>query len=498
MMAAGRSMLSMGGKRFASVPVTLTRDHASLDVLFGSLMAVDDPDELLRSVGIQRYQLRRLLHDDMVFTAVESRREAVLSTPWRLEGGGARGRNHVEAELKPVIYDALRAAFDAVLFGYSVAEVNYANRASGRVGIASIAQKPMEWFVPLPDGSWRYLHPSQAAADGLPGVPFGKMAPKFLIATSGRTYANPYGEALLSRVYWPWYLRAQGWQYWMRWLDRYGTPLLIGRSHDPEQIAKSLAGAMSGAAIGINRDDEILPVQNTGGTGHFESFDATCVGRIDKLILGRNRTSEAGSSTGSRAAVDTEDDLRTARRNADIRMCSEPMQFLVDQLWILNEFGGESPRFVMADDTGLELDRAQRDSILSEKLRVEFTPAYIGQAYGLKPADFAIAEKQEPIVQGDAPTELEDAPKPATFSAGGRFSPVQQGIEDALGAVPDTQPIDPALIRAAVFAASDADDLAVRLAALVSRESPEFQGALRDAMVAGRVLGYVAADEGKA
>lgn len=508
LITAGRNALGVGGKTFASVPVALTRDHASLDVLFGSLMAVDDPDELLRSVGIQRHQLRRLLSDDAVYTAVESRREAVLSTPWRLEGGGARGRNHVEAELKPVIMDALRCAFDAVLLGYSVGEANYANRPGARVGVASVVQKPMEWFLPLPDGTWRYMHPTMPSPDHLPGVPLGgKFRAKFLLSVNGPTYTNPFGDALLSRAYWPWYLRSQGWQYWMRWLDRYGTPLLIGRSHDPQQIAQSLAGAMSGAAIGINRDDEVLPIQNTGGTGHFESFEQICTGRIDKLILGRNRTSEAGSSTGSRAAVDTEDDLRTARRNADIRLCAGSVQFLVDQLWRLNQFGGESPRFVMADDTGLEADRAGRDAVLSEKLGVEFSPAYIAEAYSLKPADFKIREKVEEVTPDDAapidPSADNDDPdaqaaKPAQFaSAMPGFSPVQQGIEDALAGLPDMQPIDPELVRSAVFAASDADDLAVRLAALVDKADPRFGGALRDAMVAGRVLGYISAQEVK-
>lgn len=75
---------------------------------------------------------------------------------------------------------------------------------------------------------------------------------------------------------------------------------------------------------------------------------------------------------------------------------------------------------------------------------------------------------------------------------------MQQGIEDALSGLPDIQPIDPELVRSAVFAASDADDLAVRLAALVDKANPRFEAALHDAMIAGRVLGYVAATENKA
>jgi hypothetical protein len=405
-----------------------------------------------------------------------------------------------------VVNDALRCAFDAVLFGYSVAEANYANRPGQRVGVESVTQKPMEWFLPLPDGSWRYFHPTTPSPDYLPGVPLdGKFRAKFLLSVNGPTYTNPFGDALLSRAYWPWYLRSQGWQYWMRWLDRYGTPLLIGRSHDPEQIAQSLAGAMSGAAIGINREDEVLPIQNTGGTGHFEAFEQVCVGRIDKLILGRSRTGE--TKTGSRAAVDTEDDLRTARRNADIRLCAGSVQFLVDQLWRLNEFSGESPKFIMADDTGLEVDRAGRDAILTEKLGVKFTAGYIAQAYSLEPADFSIAEEtQDEAGPGAAPTDPsadpddpEEQAAPAKFAASPRrFSPVQQGIEDALSVLPEIQPIDPELVRSAVFAASDADDLAVRLAALVDKANPRFEAALHDAMIAGRVLGYVAAAENKA
>jgi len=54
--------------------------------------------------------------------------------------------------------------------------------------------------------------------------------------------------------------------------------------------------------------------------------------------------------------------VRNDKRRADMRMVQRTGQQLVNNLAIVN--GLEPPKFVMADDSGLEMSRAQRDSIL--------------------------------------------------------------------------------------------------------------------------------------
>lgn len=476
----------------------MTREQATLERMFLMFGTMPDPDEALKRAGIQRHQLRAVEMDDEVTAALDTRREAVIGTPWRLEGGTARWRTELEAELRPHVETLLRGAFSAVPYGYSVIEVVYRNDG-GRAGIAAVAEKPLEWFIPAADGvNLRWKSPNSP----LEGEPVDPR--KFLLTVRQGTARNPYGEALLSRVYWPWFFRQHGWNFWMRWLERYGTPLLVGTTAgDPQALADNLAGALSGAAIAVGQGDTVQPVAPGAGAGHFSDFDGVICRRMQKLILGQTLTTDA-SSGGSYAAAKVADGVRTDRRNADLRLVGATVQRLVDALWAFNGRAGEAPRFIMADDTGLERERAERDAILVEKVGVRLTESYIAERYDLEPDDFTLTDpagnaQQQGQQPAGGPNGAGDGPGQggASFAASGgdSFTPVQQGIEDGLARLDPPEPIAPELVRSAVLAARDEADLRARLSALVPQADPRFQATLERASFAAAVLGYVAAEE---
>lgn len=484
-----------------AAPAALTHEQATMERVFRLMSQLPDPDEALRRAGIARHKLRAVEMDDEVTAALDTRREALLGMPWRLEGGAARWRAELDAQLRPHMEALLRGAFEAVPYGYSVVEAVYRNDA-GRAGVASIVAKPMEWFVPQPDGiSVVYRRPN-GPAGGEPVDPR-----KFLLTVRQGSTRNPYGEALLSRAYWPWYFRQHGWQFWLRWLERFGTPLLVGKtSADPAAFAASLADALAGSAIAVGPTDDVVAVQPPGGTQHFVDFDGVICRRIQKLILGQTLTTDA-SSGGSYSAARVADDVRIDRRNADVRLVSATAQRLIDALWAFDDRGGEAPRFMMADGTGLESERAARDAILVEKVGVRLSAAYIAERYDLEPDEFTLVEPGGSAAA--APQEGAGGPNGGAPPAPGRpapgfgasrrdFTPVQQGIEDGLAGLDPGDPIPPELVRAAVLAASDDADLRERLAALVPQADPRFQQALERASFAAAVLGYVAADERRA
>lgn len=499
--AIGSAVVPERGHQFAA-PQAMTTEVARLDQILGIFAVMPDPDEALRRAGIQRHQLRMLEMDDEITAALDTRREAVLGTPWRLEGSTARARDHIAAEIEPWVETMLSAAWRAVLYGYSVAEVIYANRPSGRAGIAAIAEKPMEWFIPQSDGvRVRFRSPQGGEAEGEPVDPR-----KFLLTCRQPTMRNPYGEALLSRAYWPWYFRQHGWKHWVRWLERYGVPLLLGKTGgSPAEMAKSLSSALSGSvmAVGIGDDvDAVTPTSSGGsGAGHFAEFDEVIRRRFQTLILGQTLTTDA-SRGGSFAAAKVADGVRSDRRSADLRLVARTIQRLVSALHEFSGFGGMPPKFILADDTGLEVQRAERDAVLAEKVGVRFTADYIAQSYDLDPGDFTIDEPEqaEPEERSEPSAEdIEDrqpGEQGAQFAATRRtFTPVQQGIESALDALSVVQPVDPERIRSAVLAARDEADLRARLAALVPEADPRFAATLERAQFAAAVLGYVAADE---
>ncbi len=476
-------------------PKAMTNEQATLDRMFAIFATLPDPDEALRRAGIARHQLRVVEMDDEITAAIDTRREAVVGTPWRLEGGTERHRKALASELAPHMEPLLRTIFSAVLYGYSVAEIVYRNEGSG-AGLAFVAERPMEWFVPAGDGvTARFKRPG-GPLDGEPTDPR-----KMLLTVRQGSTRNPYGEALLSRLYWPWFFRQHGWQYWLRWLERYGTPMLLGKTGgDAQAMADSLNTMLAGAVLAVGSEDEVTAVQATGGTGHFEAFDAVICRRIQKVILGQTLTTDA-STGGSYAAARVADNVRADRRNADLRLVSRTVQRLVDALWQFNGHGGEAPRFVMADDTGLERERADRDAVLVEKVGVRLSAEYIAERYDLELNEFTMVEpKAAPAGQEGAGGAIGapdgSAPAiPASFAAQRGYTPVQQGIEDGLARLVAGDPIAPEAIRAAVLAARDEDDLRSRLSALVPQADPRFQATLDRASYAAAVLGYVAAEE---
>lgn len=491
--------------------------ETAFDRFLALVSIIPDPDEILKRAGITRDKLRQLSHDDEVSAAMDTRREALIGTPWRLEAK-AEGEqvDFVAAQLAPWMEEILSGAMEALPYGYSVLEAVY-KRVDGRIGFEKIAEKPFEWFAPQRDGSLLYLSASSGTGEVVP-------ADKFFVTQRRATYRNPYGESLYSRLYWAWFFRAHGWRFWAKWLERFGTPLLLGTSSsvalaDVSALADALGLAVQDAAIAVGAGSSVTAVESKAGAGHFEAFERACCARIQKVILGQTLTTDSGGSSGksgSYALGQVHNEVRLDRRNADIRMVSRTAQSIVNVLWSLNAFAGEPPIFIMRDDTGLEADRAERDAKLMRE-GLKLTKDYFTRAYDYEDEDIDEDAMNAPVVPaapGASPSPDDSSPadpkkkanvgKPADVKAGTvfgtQFTPTQQAIEDALDPViaRALPPISQDDIREAIIAAASPEDLAQRLAVLMNgRSLQEFEDTLAKCIFAADVLGYVHAEESK-
>lgn len=522
------------GFRFRAQPRTSLFSEQAVDQFLSLMSSASDPDEVLAKAGITRPRLRALSGDDEISAAMDTRREALLAVPWRLE---VEGRDDgdipepvewIRKELEQHAEKVLRACMEALPYGYSVQEVVYAESEKGRLTWGEITEKPFEWFVPRLDGT--VLYRSRFNPQGEPID-----ARKFFLTVRNQTYRQPYGEALYSRLYWPWFFRQQGWRFWMRWLERFGTPLLIGKtSGDAKVMVEQLAKVANNAVIAIGGDDSVEIAENKGGSDHFDRFERVICGRIQRVILGQTLTSDAGGSSGksgSYALGKVHNEVRTDRRNADIRMVRRTVQRLVDVLWELNGFAGDAPTFVMSDDTGLELERAERDAKLVQAGVVRLTPDYLLRVYDYGPDDLDlekmsmpqqdlvaqhIAQRQtkggsngEDDDEGGPPKSKDSDKLPrkppvkamAMAAAPPVFTPNQQAIEDELDGV--LARMDSALadaeIKAVIRAATSRDDLVRSLTALLpNAPAADFRKVLERALFAADVMGFVhAAQRGK-
>lgn len=458
-----------------------------------------DPDEVLRKAGLTRASLRAIEYDDEIAQCLDTRREALIATPWRLEPQQPRANKWLTEELTPHIPQLITCAFNAVLYGYSVCEVVYTNR-NGKISIAHLSEKPLEWFEPRFDGSVIY-YPQV-------GDPITCDTRKFILCRNSPSYRQPYGEALLSRLYWTAFFRSHGRKFWAKFLERFGEPLLIGKVRDQQKFVNDLQSLGVGAGLPVGNEDSIDHIAVTQA-GEFERFEQAMSKSIQKLILGQTLTSDVGS-TGSYAAAKVHDQVRQTKRNADIRMVTQAAQSLIANLCALNGIA-KAPDFVMADDTGLELERAQRDKLHYEQ-GVRFTADYYIDRFDYREGDFELTEDEAPE---DMPQPEADPQSPEEIDANEQteaemaahlytmrkrkiqFTPQQQAIEDAGSAIiaKAPQPIATDAMLSAVKAATDPADLAVRLSLLLDQQDPRFVELLARANFAAQVLGYVVAEK---
>lgn len=374
----------------------LLQSEIAVSRLIGFITTVPDPDEMLAKAGIKRYQLRQLELDDEIAQAVDTRREAVVATPWRLEPNQSRVGKFLTSVLEPHIEDLKRGVIDARFYGYSVFEIIYKQVEKG-IGIDRLMLKPMEWFAPQRDGTLKYFpDDGSGGTDGIDCDPL-----KFLLSRCNASYRNPYGEALLSRLWFPVTWRREGWGMWLQFLETFGEPIILGQVRNYKDFVEAMVaqGVRSTVAWeSIDGEDKVQPI--TASTpGEFDRLEQAILRRIQKLILGQTLTSDVGSN-GSYAVAAIHNEVRNDKRRADIRMVQRTGQQLVNNLAMVN--GVEPPKFIMADDSGLEMSRAQRDSILSPVLAasgLRFTRGYFTDRFDISEEDLEekVIETPDPV-----------------------------------------------------------------------------------------------------
>lgn len=495
----------------------------AVDDLVRTLTRVPDLDEVLRQAGIRRTHLRVLTYDDEIAQACETRQDALLAVPIRIEPNEGAESELLAEILAPFLGDAVSAAFQSRLYGYSVIEAVYSRRSDGKIGLAFLGEKPFEWFEPKSDGTLRFF-PAEGTTD-----PAGILVDqefKFFLTRARATYRNPFGDALLSRLYWPWFFRQNGWKFWAKFLERFGAPLLVGKSSDPSAMVQALLLAHSQAVIGIDRDDSVDTVgTSAGNTGEaFDRFEGALLRRIQKVVLGQTLTSGTDGGSGNRALGQVHDNVRIDKRNSDIALVRPTIQRIADALCRLN--GWQKHEIVFSDEVGLETERAKRDTDL-HKVGVRFEKSYFEDNYELRGEDFTLASEASdadltPTVVPEpggapkrgSPVAAEVAPKAGDaakaskspdrlFSRGkgdgAAFTPAQQKVE-LVGAIALAQapaPIAQDPLRSAILKATSPEDLEARLFSLIGDRvsDEEFAATLERAIYTADVLGYVHAEQ---
>ena len=356
-----------------------------------------DPDPVLRKQGKDMKVYRELLCDAHVFACTQSRKAGVLSLEWDINRGTDKDQNaqKIGDLLKSLdIYQLINDILDASFFGFQPIEVLW-RKIDNLVLPSALVAKPPEWFCYDDENNLKFRTKENYWGEELPDK-------KFLGPQSNASYDNPYGERVLSRVFWPVTFKKGGLKFWVLFCEKYGIPYLIGKhprgaSKEETETLADLLEAMIQDAIAVIPDDssvEIMEADKSSSADVFQSLIDAMNAEISKAILGQTLTTEIGS-TGSYAASQTHMSVRQDIIDSDKKIVEKTINQLIKWIYELNFPNQDIPQFEMYEIEDVDLNLAQRDKVLVD-CGVKFTKKYFIKNYGFDEEDIEIAEVKKP------------------------------------------------------------------------------------------------------
>jgi phage gp29-like protein len=395
-----------------------------------------NPDVVLRKRGAGVSIYRELLSDSHLTAALESRQAVTMANDWELQQDDCPARLYkaIERWFFSVIErksnvndlnksETIENLLDVIYFGYQPTELVWGYQYGLWVPV-KIIPKPPEWFT------WFIKD------DGNPELRFMSLAHPIdgepppdewtLVCPRVRpSYANPYGRGVASRCFWPLIFKKAGIEFWMNFMERFGTPWVKGTmetvsdTDTVETFAADLKDLVQDAVIAVSKGKNVELLETSGGTGKIsEGFKSLCDyfdGQMSKTILGHGLSMDVGDK-GSYAASRGAQSVRGDYGEADSLLIAATFNDIINLIHLRNGFDGTPrPKLIPFRRKVVETERAQRDEALS-RAGVVFKKAYYQRAYALKPDEFEVTDPNK--VQATGLKQVTDSNVPTNTPGG--------------------------------------------------------------------------------
>jgi len=259
---------------------------------------------------------------------------------------------------------------DGTLWPVSVIEKVFRAEGSGYV---------LDRLVPVPHQllTFKNGHLQILAQDpqthGVTGTAFDPDPNRYIIHRGHLlTMPDNWGGPMRSIVFW-WLLSAMSREWWARFLDKFGTPFLVGRYDQADDKSRQilerafrLSQKLGGLVISKDTEVEIKQAVSgvSGGGVAFEKFLAICQREKSKLILGQTLSAQADPTGLGSGTSNAHESVRDDIRQFDAAMLSQTLrdQLFTQMVQINNltgtvpsvQFGGVSPAEIGATSTLLK------------------------------------------------------------------------------------------------------------------------------------------------
>lgn len=445
-------------------------------------LSASDVDEVLKRANLTRSDLLKLLYDDEISGCVSRRTAAVMGNPWHIEGDST---DWLYAAVSAVYEDAVRVMMQALWIGSSIGELIWQD--GEQKTIRAVVPRVIEQFKSDNDGNLIWKSPNGGEVAVIPE--------KVLRGAVNVNKTNPYGDALLSRVYWAWFAKNYAEQFWNKFTERHASPLTVIKSavntanrdeaqRDLAALAAAGSQAVADGVVAMSDQDSIEFVEaNNDGAAH-EKYTRHQIQRIQKTLLGRVLTSEL--ETGSRAAQETDDGFTQSIADADLTFVERGINHIVACLLTVNGMDADGVYFTYERAQAIDKGRWERDVALLNTGKVELTEQYYRDNYGFEPQHFRVVAA--------APTT------PKLSLSLSQLTPGAQEVEDDIVAALKNAPemLGVEAVLAVAREAHDEADLMRRLVLLYDdHDDSKYVDWLAGALALAAAQGYVHADKGR-
>lgn len=308
-------------------------------------------------------EMRRITRDGTVIAAFGSRKAATLKKELLIDTKDEQLRLAIE---KSFNYKTLRKILDAPMQGCAVFELNWTDDGLWR---PQLVERNYRTFV-IDKGVLKF------ARYGMPE----EIPPyKVLYNTYEEKFDRPMGTPIAEALFWPVKFKNASLEFWVKFLEKYGTPWAIGKtSGNKDEMADELYAMLGGDSAVIDDEDsiEITQIQRAGD---FDKIAEYCDNQIRSIILGGNLTSEVKG--GSFAAANVHNEIRE-----DIAMSDEnlTLDLIREAARMIKEINNISAEITVTlkdkDDPNIEL--AGRDERIA-KMGYRPTQEYIEKTYNI-------------------------------------------------------------------------------------------------------------------
>ena len=179
--------------------------------------------------------------------------------------------------------------------------------------------------------------------------------PNRYIVHRGHLLPTPdhWGGPMRSLLFW-WLLGAMDREWWGRFLDRFGTPFLLGKYDQSDDASRSIlanafrvSAKIGGLVVSRETDVQIMQAAAVDSGEAFEKFYTLTRREMSKLILGQTLSAEAQATGLGSGTSNLQSDVRDDLRQFDaLRLGATLTLQLAKQFLQINNLPGRPPRLV--------------------------------------------------------------------------------------------------------------------------------------------------------